>query len=324
MKKVLATVAEWFTIVGLLLGLIGLLFPTAGYYRLDKWDDLKSEWVYDWDWLSFGKLFGKDGNVWVVCALVLAFLCAVLTLLSIVAFKTSMRFVTSIMALGATVIGGLCMVFVRNELMVKTTLCRTEFMGDGIGSIVLGIAYILMIVGATFSLVGATYAKVSSMDNDRTQSSSTKETVMKVAGWMTVASMACILYGLFLPYVKERGVAADHSSFIELVNGKNVLTVCILLLLMLIMYVLSGSSFVLIRAGVRKRLSILMFGTSLAGGIVYGQLMKEFIGNAELLQRDIGALLIGCAYIVLIFASVLTVGLEVANSEYCAKLDATK
>ena len=158
MKKVLATAAEWFAIVGVLCTLVGFIFPPAGMWRLDE------NGVKDWDWLTLGKLMSSDGGPLVVAAVVVMVLALVATFYFAVVSKVVGKPVTGACLLGAALAGVLCALFVRNALIVNpanhTYVANAADMKDSLGVYIMAVAYLLQLVGAVLGMV-ASFAKAA-------------------------------------------------------------------------------------------------------------------------------------------------------------------
>lgn len=153
MKKVLATIAEWFAIVGVLCALVGFIFPPAGKWHLDE------KGAKDWDWLTFGKLFSSDGSALVVVAMVVMVLALVATFYFAVVSKVAGKPVTGFILLGVVLVGFLCGFFVRNTLIVNPAnhvyVGSLEDMKDSLGVYIMAVAYLLQIVGAVVAVVAS-------------------------------------------------------------------------------------------------------------------------------------------------------------------------
>lgn len=153
MKKVLATIAEWFAIVGVLGALVGFIFPPAGKWHLDE------KGAKDWDWLTFGKLFSSDGSALVVVAMIVLVLALVATFYFAVVSKVAGKPVTGFVLLGTVLVGFLCALFVRNTLIVNPTnhvyVGSLEDMKDSLGVYIMAVAYLLQIVGAVVAVAAS-------------------------------------------------------------------------------------------------------------------------------------------------------------------------
>lgn len=157
MKKVLATIAEWFAIVGVLCALVGFIFPPAGMYRIDSWSDKEAKWLTDWDWLSLGTLMSSDGSPLVVAAIVLMVVALIATFYFAVVAKVSKKPVAGLFLLGAVAVGVLCALYVRNVLIVNPTnhmyIGKADAVKDSLGVYIMGVAYLLQVVGAVLAVV---------------------------------------------------------------------------------------------------------------------------------------------------------------------------
>lgn len=157
MKKVLATMAEWFAIVGVLVTLVGFIFPPAGMWRIDAWSNKEAKWIMDWDWISLGKLMSSDGSPLVVAALVVMILTLIATIYFAVVFKVSKKPVAGIVLFVNILLGTLCVIFLYNSLVANpanhTYVNRVEDMKVAFGSYIFAAAYLLMVVGAVLALV---------------------------------------------------------------------------------------------------------------------------------------------------------------------------
>ncbi len=162
MKKVLAKVAEWFAIIGVLCALVGFIFPPAGMYRYDGWSEKELKSVFDWDWLSFGDLFSSDGSALVAIALVVMVIVLLATIYLAVVYKVSPKPFTGAILFGAILVGVLCALFVYNELIANPAnhvyINRLTDMKASLGVYIIGVAYLLQIVGALIA-VGASFVK---------------------------------------------------------------------------------------------------------------------------------------------------------------------
>lgn len=150
MKKVLATVAEWFAIVGVLCALIGFIFPPAGMWRLDE------SGAKDWDWLTLGKLMSSDGNALVIVALIVMILALLATFYLAVVFKVTKKPANGLLVFGAVVVGLLCAFFIRNTLIVNAENAK-----DSLGVYIIGVAFLLQAVGALLAVITSFMKDVS-------------------------------------------------------------------------------------------------------------------------------------------------------------------
>lgn len=159
MKKVLATMAEWFAIVGVLVALVGFVFPPAGMWRYDGWSEKDLKSVFDWDWLGLGDLFSSDGSVLAIVALVVMVLTLLTTIYFAVVFKVSKKPLAAGVLFVNVLLGILCVIFLYNTLIANpanhTYISRVEDMKAAFGSYIFAAGYLLMAVGAVLALVVA-------------------------------------------------------------------------------------------------------------------------------------------------------------------------
>lgn len=162
MKKVLAKVAEWFAIIGVLCTLVGFIFPPAGMYRFVGWSEKELKNIFDWDWLTLGDLLSSDGSALVIVALIVMVIALFATVYMAAVHKVSSKPFTGVILLGVVLVGVLCALFIHNELIANPTnhvyVNRLTDMKASIGVYIMGVAYVLQIVGALLA-VGVSFMK---------------------------------------------------------------------------------------------------------------------------------------------------------------------
>ena len=159
MKKVLATIAEWFAIVGVLCALVGLIFPPAGMWRYVGWNEKELKNVFDWDWLGLGDLLSSDGSALTTVALVVMVLTLLTTIYFAVVAKVSQKPLTGGVLLVNVLLGTVCALFLYNTLIANpanhTFVSRVTDMKVAFGTYILAAAYLLMVVGAVLAMASS-------------------------------------------------------------------------------------------------------------------------------------------------------------------------
>lgn len=303
MKKVMATVAEWFAIVGVLCALVGFFFPPAGMWRLDE------NGARDWDWLSLGKLMSSDGNALVITAFILMVIALLATVYIAIVYKVSPKPQTGLIMFGVILVSFLLALFVRNALIVNPTnhtyVNSVADMEGSIGVRVLGVAYLLQIVGSFLAML-ALVAKTGTM--------------FKIVNWASLFGLLAVIIGFILPFIKRNDNEPTFSGVSFVKSLRNVsedsrVFLIILLVLLVQSFILFWVAVVMFRSSKSRVPSVLMAACGIEGVFVFGLIMKMITKKAFFYSADIGLSIIWISYGVLIMVAFFALLIDASNKQ---------